>query len=332
MSKKVLLTGASGFIGSHALEYYLEKTDWEFVCPASWQHKGTPERILEVIKGYEDRVTIITHDLTIPFTETTKKKIGHVDYIINFASDSHVDRSIEEPRDFILNNVNLALTILDFAREVKPEIVIQISTDEVYGTAPGDTRFAEWSEILPSNPYASSKAAQEAIAISYWRTYGVPLVITNTVNNFGERQDNEKYIARLIKMISQDQTVTVHGSKDYVGGRFYLHAKNHASAIKHIIENNLVEQYDGDRAFPARFNVTSDDEIDNVTMAKLVAEIMGKELKYELTDYHETRPGHDRRYGLDSSKIKETGWELEYPLRPALDNYVKWTIQNPHWL
>ena len=314
---KVLLTGASGFIGSHALEYFLEKTDWEFICPASWKHKGTPERM-----PHNRRVEVITHDLIAPFTEKTKQRLKGIDYIINFASESHVDRSIEEPATFIQNNINLILTLLEFAREVKPRLFVQVSTDEVYGSAPDNVRFKEWSSILPSNPYAASKAAQEAIAISYWRTYGVPLVITNTVNNFGEMQDEEKYLAKLISAIKNDQTVTVHGSKDYIGGRFYLYVKNHASAIKHIIDNDLYHPYKEERDFPAKYNVTSDDEVDNLTMAQMIADILGKELKYELTDFHQTRPGHDRRYALDGAKLQETGWQLEYPLKESLEKYV----------
>lgn len=318
----ILLTGASGFIGSHALEYYLQNTDWHIVCPASWKHKGTPERIVNVIKGREDRVDIITHDITTPFTEKTKQRIGDIDYIINFASESHVDRSIKDPVPFIQNNVNLVLTLLELAREVKPKMFIQVSTDEVYGTAPGNLRFKEWSTTLPSNPYAASKAAQEAIAISYWRTYGVPVVITNTVNNFGEMQDDEKYLAKLIRAIEKGETVTVHGSNDYIGGRFYLYVKNHASAIKHIIDNNLYHPYKDERDFPAKYNVTSDDEVNNLTIAQMIAEILGKELKCELTDYHETRPGHDRRYGLDGTKLQETGWKIEFPFEESLINYV----------
>ena len=334
MSKTLLLSGASGFIGSHALEYYLDHTDWNIICPASWQHKGTPERISEVLtEADKERVTVITHDLTVPFTDTTIKRLGKIDYIVNFASDSHVDRSIEDPVPFIQNNVNIALTLLELARKVKPEVFVQISTDEVYGTAPDGTSYKEWSHILPSNPYAASKAAQEAIAISYWRTYGVPVVITNTTNNFGERQDTEKYIAMLIKKIANDEEVIVHGSEDYVGGRFYTYVKNHASAIKHIIDNKLVEHYkDGeDRMFPARYNVTSDDEVDNLAMAKMVAKLMDKELRYKLEDVHASRPGHDRRYALDNSKIKETGWKLEYPLEKTLKNYISWTLENPWW-
>lgn len=334
MSKTLLLSGASGFIGSHALEYFLDKTDWNIICPCSWAHKGTPERISEILTAADvDRVKVITHDLTVPFTDITIKRLPKIDYIINFASESHVDRSIESPAPFIENNVKLTLTLLELARKVKPEVFVQISTDEVYGTAPDGISFKEWSEILPSNPYAASKAAQEAIAISYWRTYGVPVVITNTTNNFGERQDTEKYLAKIIQHINNDEPVTVHGSEGYIGGRYYTYVKNHASAIKHIIDNNLVEHYhDGtDRQFPARYNVTSDDEIDNLSLAKMVAKIMSKELNYELQDVHATRPGHDRRYALDVTKLKATGWKLEYPLEESLKKYVEWTLQHPHW-
>lgn len=332
MSKRVVLTGASGFIGSHALEYLLENTDWHFVCPCSWRHKGTPERIIEIISKHDtSRVDVITHDLTVPFTNITKEWMGEVDYIINFASESDVFRSIEDPVLTIQNNVNLILTMLELAREKKPEIFVQVSTDEVYGTAPDEVRFPEWSTVLPSNPYAASKTAQEAIAISYWRTYDVPLVITNTVNNFGERQNPEKYLARIIRMIHRNESVTVHGNKEYVGGRFYTYVKNHASAIKFIIDNHLVTKHEGDRSFPSRFNVTSDDEVDNLTMAKMVAKLMGKELRYELVDFHQNRPGHDRRYALDGSKIKNLGWKIEFPLEPSLKQYIDWTLKNTHW-
>ncbi len=333
--KKIILSGASGFIASHALEYFLEKTDWHIVVPCSWKHKGTPERILEIFTRhpeYEERVTVITHDLTVPFTDHTISNLGEIEYIINFASESHVYRSIEEPVPFIENNIDLALTMLELARKVKPKMFVQVSTDEVYGSAPIGYRYKEWDPILPSNPYAASKAAQEAIAISYWRTYDVPLVITNTVNNFGETQDREKYLSLLISKIARDEKITVHGSKDFIGGRFYLYVKNHADAILHIINNVPVKLCEGEQDRPNRFNVTSDDEYDNLTIAKKVAEIMGKELNYELIDVHAVRKGHDRRYALDSTKLKETGWAMPFTFDESLKSYIEWTLNNKSWL
>lgn len=331
---KVLLTGTSGFIGSHCLEYFLEKTDWMMICPCSWQHKGTPERISDIFKRhpeYMDRVRVITHDITVPLTDHTINSFGKVDYIINVASESHVDRSIIHPVPFIQNNVNLAISLLELSRVLKPKLFLQVSTDEVVGTAPEGIEYAEWSPIVPSNPYAASKAAQEAIAISYWRTYNVPLVITNTVNNFGPTQDREKYLARLVSKISKDEKVTVHGSEQYIGGRYYLPVKNHADAILYIINNLPVTMYEDGGRFPDRYNVTSQDEFDNLVVAKKVAQVMGKELNYELVDVHAVRPGHDRRYALDGSKLRNLGWIAPFNFEDSLKEYVEWAINNPQW-
>ena len=216
--KRCLITGCSGFFGSHLLRHALMNTDWEIVCIVSWKHKGTPERLEGALKDLdENRVTIIRHDLEAPFTEQTKKRIGKIDYILNIASNSHVDRSIEDPRPFVIGNVELVLTMLEFAREVKPKLFLQFSTDEVYGPAPKGIDYKEGSPIKPSNPYSGSKAAQEAIAFSYWRTYDVPVIITNTMNLIGQTQDAEKYPAKLIRKIYNGEIVTIHGKPDDIG-------------------------------------------------------------------------------------------------------------------
>lgn len=333
--KTAIVSGAGGFIGSHTLEYLLNNTDWNFICPCSWRHKGTPERITEIFDRtpeFKNRVKVITHDLTAPFTEHTISTLPQIDYIINVASDSHVYRSIEDPVPFVQNNVNLILTMLELARAVKPKVFLQVSTDEVYGSAPIGTRYKEWDVILPSNAYAASKASQEAIAVAYWRTYNVPLVITNTVNNFGENQDSEKYLSKLIKQIHNDETVTIHGNDNYIGGRYYIYVDNHADAILHIIKNVPIKMFKDEQDRPLRFNVTSDDELDNREAALLVAELMGKELKYKLVDMHTDRPGHDRRYALDGTKLKETGWEMPFKFKESLLKYIKWSLENTRWI
>lgn len=332
---KLLLTGASGFIGSHFLEHVLQNTDWEVTCICSWQHKGTPERIERALRDnekYKKRVTVITHDLASPFTDTTKKRLGQFDYIVNFAADSDVERSIQDPVPFVQNNVNVALTMLEFAREYKPKVFLQVSTDEVYGVAPVGINHKEWSPILPSNPYSASKACQEAIAISYWRTYGVPVVITNTMNNFGETQDTEKYIAKLISKISKGEKVMVHGDKNNIGSRFYLHARNHADAILFLLDREPTMYKDtSEIIYPDRYNVVGEDELDNLQMAKTVALLMDKPLVYELSDFHHTRPGHDRRYALDGNKLKNLGWEAPVSFLDSLKKYIDWTLQHDIW-
>ena len=330
---KVLLTGASGFFGSHMLRHLLQNTDWEITCIASWQHKGTPERVENAVSGIGmDRVTMITHDITTPFTEQTKKRIGNVDYILNIASNSHVNRSIDNPGEFILGNTAIAYNMLELAREIKPKVFLQFSTDEVYGAAKDGVNHKEWSAIIPSNPYSASKACQEAVAISYWRTYGVPVIITNTMNLFGETQDPEKYIAQLVRKISNGETVTVHGSEGNIGSRYYLHARNAAHAVLHIINNLKPTQYSYEVDCPDRYNIVGDKEIDNLKLAQMVADIIGKPLKYELVDFHAGRPGHDRRYALDGYKLWETGWIAPMDLEESLKKSIEWTVNNPKWL
>lgn len=333
---RILLTGIGGFIGSHALQQFLEKTDWHIVGIASWKHKGTPERVEQVLAKkpeWRDRVTIITHDLESPFTEMTRHRIGHVDYIVNVAAESHVERSITDPVPFVQNNVNLMLTMLEFARYAKPKKFIQVSTDEVYGVAPEGVNHKEWSPIIPSNPYSASKAAQEAIAISYWRTYNVPVIITNTMNNFGEMQDPEKFVPMLIRKIARDEVVPIHGRDGQIGSRFYLHARNHADAILFILNNVEPTMYkEGHDLIPDRFNVVGEAEVDNLEMGKLVAKLMNRELKYELVDFHATRPGHDRRYALDGSKLRDLGWIAPLDLETSLDRTINWTLEHYLWL
>ncbi len=336
MQTKVLLTGIGGFIGSHLLEHILTNTDWNVVGIASWKHKGTPERVEEVLSNHPDwknRVEIITHDLVSPIPERTQKRIGHVDYILNLAAESHVDRSIDDPVSFIQNNVNLALNTLEFARVAKPKVFVQFSTDEVYGVAPDGVNFPEWSPIIPSNPYSASKACQEAIAISYWRTYSVPVILTNTMNVFGEMQDPEKYVAQLIKKVNTGESVKVHGRPDAIGARHYLHARNCSDAVLYIVNNLPPTMYkEGEELMPDRYNVVGDIELNNLEIANQVAGILGKELHYEFDDFHKTRPGHDRRYALDGTKLKEKGWTAPLDFGESLKRCVNWTLEHTLWL
>lgn len=327
---KILLTGAGGFVGSHLLSHFLKNTNHEIVCICSWKHRGAPYRILddENYQKNKERVTIITHDLISPFTEDVKNEIGFPDIIINVASESHVDRSITDPVPFVKNNVDLMLTMLEFAREVSPKLFLQFSTDEVYGQAPLGINHKEWSPIIPSNPYSASKAAQEALSISYWRTYKIPVIITNTMNVFGERQDKEKFIQLVIDKVQKGEKITIHGYPDGVtaGSRFYIHARNVADAILHIITNVKPAMYpDVDR--PDRFNVVGEKEVDNLTLANLIASYVGKPLKYKMVDFHSSRPGHDCRYALDGEKLASIGWKPKVSFEESLKRTVDFSLK-----
>lgn len=336
MHKRVLITGANGSIGLHVLARIMRSTDWEVIAPVSFKHKGLADRLtkhFEIHPDDIDRVTVITHDLTAPFSDLTKKKIGKVDYIINLASCSDVFDSIQNPVPFVKNNVDLMLNMLEYAREVKPEVFIQFSTDEVYGASKKGQRFEEWSTILPSNPYAASKAAQEDLSIAWWRTYNVPVIITNTVNNFSELQSPAKFPVIAQNKIANDEVVTIHGSEDNIGARFYIHSGNVGMALIHILKNLPPYMHkEGEVDKPDRYNITSDDELDNLELSRKIAEFMGKELKFEFQDSATTRPGHDKFYGLSGEKLKKTGWVQPHSFDESMKNVVEWQSQNPDWL
>lgn len=326
---KVIITGSAGFVGSHLVEHLLKNTDWDIVGLDSFKHRGDALRV----NGDPGRYEMFTCDLGTPISTRLANKIGKVDYFLNVASDSHVDRSITDPVPFVQNNVNLILHTLEYARVAKPKMFLQVSTDEVYGAAPEGTDHAEWSSIVPSNPYSASKAAQEAIAVSYWRTFNVPLTIVNCMNMVGERQDPEKYLPLLISKISRGETVKIHGTADYIGKRKYLHTRNLSDGILFLVNKTIPTLYkDGHNILPDRYNIVGDVELDNLQLAQVVADIMNKPLKYELVDFHSARPGHDRRYSLDGTKIANLGWRAPIDFKESLTRTIDWTLKNQEWL
>jgi dTDP-glucose 4,6-dehydratase len=335
---RVLLTGAGGFVGHHVLEHLLIFTDWEIVATDSFRHEGKTDRIAQVLAGCPEqahRVRVVTHDLTVPWSAQAIAGLGRIEHILNLASLSDVDASIAAPAPFVRANVDIAVNTLELARALDPTTFLQMSTDEVYGPAPDRTAHIEWSTILPSNPYSASKAAQEAVAIAYWRTYGLPVIITNTMNIIGERQAVTKYLPMLIARISRGDTVTVHGSPGRVGSRYYLHARNLAAALLHILDYLPARRYtgeDGPISRPDRYNIVGEREIDNLELAQLVATHLGVELRHEFVDFHATRPGHDRRYALDGLLLAATGWTPPVPLAESIERTVDWTVKHPEWL
>ncbi len=341
--RRVLLTGGGGFIGAHTLAHIMHMTNWELVIIDSFRHKGKTDRISEMFRAHPDwkeRCTIITHDLRAPFSRQTMITLGKIDYVINMASESHVDRSISDPRDFIENNVSLTLTMLEYMRSYNSAMqekgikkFIQISTDEVYGSAPDGHNHKEGEPHMPSNPYSASKAAQESIAYSYWRTYDLPICITNTMNIIGEMQDGEKYLPMIVKSVLSGEPLTIHASPDKkrIGSRYYLHARNQADALIWLLDNIDFPTYSSGKEI-ARYNIVGEQELTNLELAQKVAGILGKELKYELVDFHSSRPGHDLRYALDGTKLAEAGWKAPLSLDESLASTVKWMAERKEWL
>lgn len=337
--KRILLTGASGFVGSHVLRHLLINTDWDITCPVTFRHKGNSDRIASALESNPDwhkRVNVVMCDLSNPLSHTTKLRFGDVSEIWNVAAESHVDRSIEYPGPFIQNNVALMTEILDYARELndagKLNLFLQMSTDEVYGPAPDGYAHVEWDTIKPSNPYSASKAAQEAIAFSYWRTYDLPIIVTNTMNIIGEMQDPEKFVPMTIKKLITGQYVPVHVSPEgRSGSRFYLHARNLADAWLYISNHVAVQKYPLDTE-PTRLHIVGEREVTNVKMVEMIADIIGVTPKMDFVNFHESRPGHDLRYALNGDAIKGWGWEMPLPLEESLEKTVRWTLAHPEWL
>lgn len=330
-TKTVLVTGAGGFVGHHVVEHLLANTDWNVIGTYTYNHHGDPWRLEHL--SNEPRLQLVHLDCAAPWGKIGERlaKQG-VDYVLHLAADSHVDRSITDPVPFVQNNVNLTLHTMEWAKLAKPKLFVQFSTDEVYGPARDKELHAEWSAIIPSNPYSASKAAQEAIAISYWRTYDIPLIITNTMNVIGERQDEEKFVPMLIRGVNDGKSITIHADDEgRPGSRFYIHARNVADALLF-----LIHKYDGAHLLyqenikdrPERFNVVGEVELDNLTLGLRVAQIIGKELKYELLNFHSARPGHDRRYALDGAHLASIGWEPPVNFDESLRRTIAWELRN----
>lgn len=355
---RVLLTGAGGFVGSHVLRHLLVNTDWEVVCPVTFRHRGMSARLTQTMTDHADeadwhrRVHVVHHDLAAPLSplDLGRATGDEVDVVWNVASESHVDRSIDDPVPFVTNNVAMQLNLLEWARrQPQLELFLQMSTDEVYGPAPADHRHGEGEPHRPSNPYSASKSAQESLAFAWWRTYGLPVVVTNTMNIFGETQDPEKFFAKVMRAVARGEPVPVHarwvacpdvpaGWRWEPGSRMWLHARNLADAWLFLTRRYLerddrdpVPRYVGQPDL-TRYNVVGEQEVDNLTMAQTVAGAMGLPLRHEFEDFHASRPGHDLRYALDGTRLASLGWTAPVSLHEGIRRTVDWTLRHPQWL
>lgn len=323
----ILVTGGAGFIGSHFVEHVLENTDWNVTVMDSLTYAGDLHRLSDTDIFDRKRVKFFYHNLQAAISEQNDKKLDRFDYVAHFAAESHVENSLHDPISFAMSNVVGTTNLLWYLKEKQPQVkaIVNISTDEVYGPAPEGVFFKEWSTVKPSNPYSAAKAGQDAMAYSFYNAFSMPIITTRTMNNFGERQHPEKFVSLVMQKVLNDETVTIHGNGEKIGERCWLHARNHADGVLFLLKNASEEKF-GDM-----FHIVGD-EYTNLEIAEMVADNLGKELKYEVVNYHATRPGHDLRYAMNGDKLKSIGWNPPVETEESLKKMCEWTVNNPEWL
>jgi dTDP-glucose 4,6-dehydratase len=344
MAKTVLITGGAGFIAHHVIDKILKDTKWNIVCLDRLDISGNLNRLADMLKDHDPKVVakrlrIVFHDLKAELNEMIVKDIGHVDIILHLAAGSHVDRSIQFPTEFLQDNVVGTVNLLDYARKNFPllERFVYFSTDEIFGVAPIGVAYKEYDRYNSTNPYSASKAAAEEFCVAYENTYKMPIVVTHTMNVFGERQHPEKFIPMCIQRARDGEKVYIHANpeKTEAGTRMYIHAKDVAEGLMFILQTlpkNYKHTGDYGNAHCPKFNLVGTEEIDNLTLAKMIAEAQGKELVYEMVDFHGSRPGHDLRYALDGGLLKSLGWEPKIKLSERIKEMTLWTLGNTRWL
>lgn len=338
MSKKILITGGAGFIAHHFVKNILLKTDWEIITLDRLDFSGNLNRLNEVVRTFplndQKRVSVVHHDLKAPLNREIQSTIGKINYIAHLAAGSHVDRSILFPLEFVMDNVIGTVNILDFARNLNSlEKFAYFGTDEVFGPAPKGIDYKENDRYNSTNPYSASKAGAEELVVAYENTYGIPAFITHTMNVFGERQSPEKFIPMVIKKVKNNKLVSIHANsqKNIAGSRHYIHADDVSNALLFLFNLSLVREPDKTGAKCPKFNIVGKDEIDNLELAKFIAKYQKKDLIYEMVDFHSSRPGHDLRYSLDGTKMKQLGW-VPNSAYDRLEQTIEWTLLNPRWL
>lgn len=334
---RVLVTGSAGFVGHYIVKKFVEEGN-EVVGLDRLSYSGNLNRISEILTDEtRPRYTVQHHDLRSAINESLENQLGQFDVIIHVAASSHVDRSIDQPINFVLDNVVGTCHILDFARRQKNlKKFIYFSTDEIFGPAPPGVAYDEYDRYNSTNPYSASKAGGEELCVAFRNTYKVPVVVTHTMNIFGPRQHPEKFIPMCISKVRKGEKVFIHAdaTRTIPGSRHYIHVEDVADAVWFLVGRGepfgLTQSVDCDRC--PKFNIVGKEELDNLTLAQYIAEGVGKPLRYELVDFHSARPGHDLRYALSGKRLAEIGWEPKTSIRERIREVVEWTVENERWV
>ena len=315
---KVLVTGGAGFIGSNFIRHLLKsRGDVELINYDKLTYAGNPESLADVAE--DSRYRFVLGDIADQNKVNAVFERG-IDVVVNFAAETHVDRSIEDASPFLITNIFGTRCLLEAARRFKLQKFIHISTDEVYGSAPAGVSFAEGATLDPRSPYAASKASADHFVTAYANTYAVPAVILRCTNNFGPYQFPEKLIPLIIANASEDKPLPIYG--DGMQERDWLFVEDYCRAIALALE----------KAAPGSlYNVSACAPQPNLTIVRTILEHLGK--PDSLIQYVKDRLGHDRRYALDSSKIRrELGWSPTVSFKEGIRRTIEWYQANSAWL
>ena len=316
--KNILVTGGAGFIGSNFINYILDqRDDYKIVNLDKLTYAGNLENLVpsENKKNYLFvKGDICNFELVNYLFEQYKIK-----YVINFAAESHVDRSILGSEIFFRTNVMGTNVLLEISRKYGVEKFLQISTDEVYGSLGSEGLFTENTPLSPNSPYSSSKAAADMMAMAFYHTYGLPVVITRCSNNYGPYQFPEKLIPLMIINSINNKKLPVYGDGLYV--RDWIYVTDHNKAVELVFEKGKAGEV---------YNIGASNEMPNIKIIKLILNYLNK--SEELIEYVKDRPGHDRRYAIDSTKIqKELGWMPSFTFENAIADTIEWYLKNKSW-
>ncbi|UCB56908.1 MAG: dTDP-glucose 4,6-dehydratase [Candidatus Omnitrophota bacterium] len=309
--KQILVTGGAGFIGSNFIRYMLNKySNYQITNLDKLTYAGRRENL----KDIEDNPRYKFIKADICDEKAVRAALKGCDTVINFAAESHVDRSIKNAPVFIKTNVFGTQVLLEAAREHEVSLFCQISTDEVYGSVSAGA-FKETDALRPSSPYSASKAAADGLVHSYYVTYNLPVIIVRSTNNFGQYQFPEKIIPLFITNALKGKTLPVYGDGRNV--RDWIYVLDNCAAIDFIIHKGKAGEI---------YNVAGNNEVKNIDLTRLILRIMGK--PEDLIEFVQDRPGHDRRYALDTTKIEKLGFKPEHNFEQALTTTIEWYRDN----
>ena len=312
----ILVTGGAGFIGSNFVRYMVNKySQYHIINLDALTYCGNLENLKDIEN--KDNYTFVKGD--IRDKDTVDDLVKKCDYVINFAAESHVDRSITDPEIFIKSNVLGTQVLLNAAKEYGVDKYIQISTDEVYGTLGSQGYFTETTPLQPNSPYSASKAGGDLITRAYHETFDLPINITRCSNNYGPFQFPEKLIPLMISNALEDIKLPVYGDGKNI--RDWLHVLDHCRAIDLVMHEGEIGEV---------YNIGGNNEKQNIEIVKLILETLNK--SESLIEFVSDRLGHDRRYAIDSTKIQlELGWSPEYTFEKGIAKTIKWYLDNQDW-